>query len=323
MRILVVGANGQLGRDCIQLFSSVQGSADRGGTRLSRPSCGPVLRPLSGSAPCEAVLGLDLPDIDITDPASVAAAFAAFRPNAVVNCAAYTRVDDAESHEGLCSRINADGPANLAAACDAAGAILVHVSTDYVFDGAKPLGQAYVEDDPPAPASAYGRTKLAGEAPVLAYAKGAVLRTAWLYGATGANFLRTMLRLSLRRPPAPIRVVDDQHGSPTWSGSLARQIGRLLGDFHPGLYHATSQGSCTWYGLTRRFFSAAGIDHEVVPIATADYPTPARRPANSVLENRNLKRLGLDAMPPWEEDVDAFARAVVPAWTREILEQTK
>ena len=285
MKILIIGASGQLGQDCKERLAARH-----------------------------ELLCLDRPEIDITDLESIRRHVNAFRPDAVVNCAAYTRVDGAESDEAVCHRVNAEGPINIALALAGTDAALIHISTDYVFDGSKPLGQSYTEEDIPCPVSAYGRTKLAGEDPVLAYEHGAVLRTAWLYGEHGNNFLRTMLRLS--RKPGPIRVVNDQHGSPTWSGSLARQIEHLLDHFRPGLYHATSQGSCTWYDLTKRFFAAAGIDHEVLPISTADYPTPASRPANSVLENQALKRAGIDVMPSWEEDIDANAKAFVKAWSR-------
>lgn len=284
-RILIIGANGQLGRDCGLLFGR----------------------------DCE-VRGLDRPDIDITDARSTSAAIDAFRPDVVVNCAAWTAVDLAESNEEACRRVNADGPANIARALAGSGAILVHISTDYVFDGTKPLFEPYVEDDAPNPRSVYGRTKLEGEAPVLGYARGAVLRTAWLYGAGGKNFLRTMAGLARRNPPGGLRVVGDQWGSPTWSASLARQIAALVGNFTPGLYHATSQGHCSWHQLAVRFLGRCGLACPVAAIATADYPTPARRPANSILENRNLKRLGLDVMPDWEGDVDAFARLVAPEW---------
>lgn len=287
MNLLIVGANGQLGRDC----QTALGAAH--------------------SLSC-----LDLPEIDIADLASVRAWVTRLAPDAVVNCAAYTRVDDAETHAELCHRVNALGPANLAQACAERNAKLIHISTDYVFDGTRPPGEVYTEDDTPNPMSVYGATKLAGEKPVLAYAQGAVLRTAWLYGATGPNFLLTMLRLALRQPPQPIRVVNDQFGTPTWSGRLARQIGRLLEDYRPGLYHATSQGSCSWYDLARRFLTEMEVPHEVIPIPTADYPTPARRPANAVLENRNLKRAGLDVMIPWEADLEAFVALNRLNWMR-------
>ncbi len=287
MKVLIVGANGQLGRDCQVALGA------------------------NHSLTC-----LDLPEIDIADAASVDGWIARLGPDAVVNCAAYTRVDDAETHAGLCRRINADGPANLARACAGLDARLVHISTDYVFDGTRPAGEVYTEDDPPRPASVYGRTKLDGERPVLAYPRGAVLRTAWLYGASGPNFLLTMLRLALRQPPQPIRVVNDQVGTPTWSGRLARQIARLLEDYRPGLYHATSQGQCTWFDLAKRFLAAMDVPHTLIPITTAEYPTPARRPANSVLDNRNLRLAGLDVMIPWEEDLDAFVALNRDAWIR-------
>lgn len=292
MNVLIVGANGQLGRDC----QTALGAA-------------------------HSLVCLDLPEIDIADPASVRAWLTRVAPEAVVNCAAYTRVDDAETHADLCHRVNALGPANLAQVCAERQTKLIHISTDYVFDGTLAPGRAYTESDSPNPTSVYGASKLAGEQPVLACAQGAVLRTAWLYGAAGPNFLLTMLRLALRQPSQPLRVVNDQWGSPTWSGRLARQIGRLLEDYRPGLYHATAQGACTWYDLARRFLAEMGIACETIPIATADYPTPARRPANAVLENRNLQQAGLDVMIPWEADLEAFVAHNRAPWLRR-LQQT-
>ncbi len=289
MKILVTGANGQLGRDCQAVLGAVH-----------QLCC------------------VDLPDIDITDATSVWNWFDRFQPDCVVNCAAYTRVDDAESHADLCEKVNARGPAVLADACRKAGAKMVHISTDYVFDGSKPVPESYVETDQTNPQSVYGRTKLAGEAPVLALPNGAVLRTAWLYGASGNNFPRTMLKLAMRPPEMPFRVVADQYGSPTWSGRLARQIARLLEDFHPGLYHATSHGHCTWHDFACRFLRAAGMKRMPDPIPTSAYPTPAHRPANSILDNAALRARGLDVMLPWEEDVDAFAAIVAPTWKEEI-----
>jgi dTDP-4-dehydrorhamnose reductase len=285
MKILLAGANGQLGRDC----QGVLGAAHE-------------------------LCCLDLPELDIADAASVACWMERFQPDCAVNCAAYTRVDEAESQADLCRAVNALGPRNLAAACQARGARLIHISTDYVFDGVLRPGASYTEDAAPNPLNVYGRTKLDGEEPVLRLEGGAVLRSAWLYGEHGANFLRTMLRLALRQPPQPLRVVDDQTGSPTWSGRLARQIARLLEDFRPGLYHAAAHGSCTWHRLARRFLERMEIPCEVLPIDSAAYPTPARRPANAVLDNRNLRAAGLDVMIPWEEDVDAFAARVRTSW---------
>lgn len=290
MRVLIAGANGQLGRDCQTVLGAVHD-----------------------------LCSLDLPELDIANADSVRAWFTRVNPEAVINCAAYTRVDDAEQQREMAFTVNAQGPATLAAACRVHGARLIHISTDYVFDGRKPRPQVYAEDDTPCPLSVYGRTKLDGEAPVLALAEhGAVLRTAWLYGRTGQNFPRTMLRLALRRPAQPIRVVNDQYGSPTWSGRLARQIARLLEDFQPGLYHATAQGACTWYELAVRFLTAMEVPHTVTSITTTDYPTPAQRPANAVLENHNLKARGLNVMVPWQIDIDAFADSVRSTWIQEL-----
>ena len=289
MKVLIIGANGQLGRDCRTV--------------------------LAESHHLEA---LDLPEIDITSFESVRAWLARCEPDAVVNCAAYTRVDDAETNADICRRVNTDGPDNLARVCAGQQIRLIHISTDYVFDGDLPMGQSYTEDDATNPRSVYGATKLAGERPVLDYEHGAVLRTAWLYGASGPNFLLTMLRLALRQPPPPIRVVNDQVGTPTWSGRLARQIARLLDDFRPGLYHATSQGSCTWYDFAARFLKEMGVPHTLVPITTAEYPTPAKRPRNSILANRNLQRAGMDVMLPWEEDLDTFIRQNRENWIRRV-----
>ncbi len=287
MRILLAGADGQLGRDC----QTVLGAAHD-------------------------LCCLGRPELDITDPAGIERWMRRVKPGCVVNCAAYTRVDEAESRPELCRAVNADGPRHLAAACRRHDALLVHISTDYVFDGTLPPGQAYGEDASPNPLGVYGRAKLEGEAPVLALAGGAVLRTAWLYGAHSDNFLRTMLRLALRRPPQPIRVVADQFGSPTWSGRLARQIARLLEDFRPGLHHAAAQGGCSRCELARFFLGHMDVPHRIVPVTTAEYPVPAPRPANAVLENRNLRAAGLEVMVPWEADVAAFAGRVRETWLR-------
>lgn len=294
MTILISGANGQLGRDCRTVLGA-------------------------GHTLC----CLDLPELDITQRESIEAWLERARPDAVINCAAYTRVDDAEKQAALCQAVNANGPALLAESCGARGIKLLHISTDYVFDGAKPRGAVYTEDDAPCPLGVYGASKLAGEGPVLALSElGAVLRTAWLYGAHGANFPRTMLRLALRTPPQPLRVVNDQTGSPTWSGRLARQIARLLEDFRPGLYHATAEGSCTWFEFAARFLERIDVPHTLLPIATADYPTAARRPQHAVLENRNLKAAGLNVMIDWQRDVDSFAATVREPWLREMKATT-
>ncbi len=287
MKILIVGANGQLGRDCATVLGA-----------------------------CHDITCLDLPECDIANASQTHDWIERVNPDAVVNCAAYTQVDKAEQEQDVCRAINAEGPGNLAAAC--AQRILVHISTDYVFDGRLPPDAVYDEDAPTAPLGTYGKTKLEGEKPVLNLSRGAVLRTAWLYGEHGSNFPRTMVRLALRTPRPPLRVVNDQFGSPTWSGRLARQIARLLEDFTPGLYHATAHGHCTWHQLAQYFLEQLQVPCEIIPVTTAEFPTAAPRPQRSVLRNRNLQRLGLDVMVPWEKDVEAFAQWVRHDWIEEL-----
>jgi dTDP-4-dehydrorhamnose reductase len=255
-------------------------------------------------------------DLDLTDSPAVTAAVAAAKPDVVVNCAAWTAVDAAEEHEDEALAINGNGAANLAAACAEAGVLLVHPSTDYVFDGH--ASAPYAEDAPTAPAGAYGRTKLAGELAVrAALPDGSYLvRTAWLYGAHGKNFVKTMLRLA-RNGTAP-GVVADQHGQPTWTADVATQICALIDASAPaGVYHATSSGQTTWFGFAQEIFRLWNDDQDhnhdperVVltprPIATADYPTPAERPTYSVLGHDAWHKAGIEPIADWK---DALRRA--------------
>jgi dTDP-4-dehydrorhamnose reductase len=253
-------------------------------------------------------------DLDLTDGQAAIAAITAAKPDVVVNCAAWTAVDAAEEHEDEALASNCHGAANLAAACAAAGALLVHPSTDYVFDGHATT--PYAEDAPTAPAGAYGRTKLAGEQAVrAALPDGSYLvRTAWLYGAHGKNFVKTMLRLA-RNGTAP-GVVADQHGQPTWTADVATQICALIDASAPaGIYHATSSGQTTWFGFAEEIFRLWNEDQnndpERVrltprPIGTADYPTPAQRPAYSVLGHDAWHKAGIEPIGDWK---DALRRA--------------
>ncbi len=273
-RWLVVGAHGMLGHDLMEV--------------------------LAGAG--REVVGMDLPEIDITSPDSVAAALEAVAPEMVVNAAAYTAVDAAEEHEELALRVNGDGPAVLAQAIAARPGIrLVHLSTDYVFAG--DAASPYAEDAEPAPRSAYGRTKLAGELAVLAALpeRGLVVRTAWLYGAHGPNFVRTMLDLEVSR--AEVSVVDDQRGQPTWSRDLAAQILALADARAPaGIYHGTSSGHTTWFGLTREIYRLIGADPaRVHPTTTEAFPRPAPRPAYSVLAHERWADIGLAPIRDWRE----------------------
>lgn len=236
------------------------------------------------------VRALDRAALDIGDPGRIDAALDSLKPQVVINAAAYTAVDKAESEREKAFLANELGPRNLARACAARGIPLIHISTDYVFDGAKT--QPYVEEDPVAPLGVYGASKLAGERAVLeAGAKAVILRTAWVYGAHGGNFVKTMLRLGAERDA--LRIVNDQRGCPTAAGDLADAIlriaARLPGATDPalfGIFHCVGTGPTTWFQFAQRIFEMAkpAKTPALTPITTAEYPTPARRPANSVLD---------------------------------------
>ena len=252
----------------------------------------------------------DLPEVDITDPASCAAAVAGH--DVVVNTAAYTAVDRAESDEATAFRINAVGPATLARAVHAAGARMVHISTDYVFagDGSTP----YAEDAPIAPKSAYGRTKAAGEWAVRAECpQSYIVRTAWLYGEHGPNFVKTMARLAGERDT--VSVVTDQAGQPTWTVDLSLALARLIGSDAPfGTYHGTSAGQTTWHGFTQEIFRLLGLDPQrVLTTTSAAFQAPAPRPAYSVLGHDAWGRAGLPTLPDWQTSLATSVRAVVGA----------
>jgi len=283
-RWLVTGAAGMLGRDLTALL------AGRG----------------------EEFTGLARADLDITDGAAVSAALEKYQPSVVVNCAAWTAVDDAETREDAALRLNGDGPANLAATCARLGAVLIQPSTDYVFDGQ--ATRPYREDDAPGPRGAYGRTKLAGERAVLEALpdSGYVVRTAWLYGQHGPSFVRTMLRLA--RAGQPVTVVDDQTGQPTWTADLAAQVVTLVAAGAPaGVYHATSSGQTTWFGLAQEVFelyaastgNGPGRDH-VKPTTSAAYASTATRqtaprPAYSVLGHDAWTKAGIAPIGHWRD----------------------
>jgi dTDP-4-dehydrorhamnose reductase len=271
-RWLVVGCDGMLGQDLVAALGESPGSHD--------------------------VTAVDRDVLDIIDPDACIAAVSGH--DFVVNVAAWTAVDEAESHEAQAFAVNAVGAANLAHACSVAGARMLQVSTDYVFSGE--ANSPYAEDAPLAPRSAYGRTKGAGEWAVRTYLPSAswVVRTAWLYGAHGPNFVKTMARLAAERDT--VSVVDDQRGQPTWTVDLADAIVRLVTSEAPfGIYHGTSSGETTWFGFARAIFSELGLDPaRVTPTTTDAFPRPAPRPAFSVLGHQAWRRAGLDPLPPWQ-----------------------
>jgi dTDP-4-dehydrorhamnose reductase len=237
----------------------------------------------------EADVSLTRSQLDVTDRDAVRAVITG--DDIVINCAAWTDVDGAEDHEDEALRINRDGARNVA---DAAGAVL-YVSTDYVFDGTK--REPYVESDPVNPQSAYGRTKLAGERVTAeANPRHYIVRTSWLFGPGGKNFVETMLGLG-----PEVRVVDDQVGSPTFTGHLADALARLARTEDYGVHHLTASGSCSWFEFAREIFARAGSDTRAEPCTTADFPRPAPRPAYSVLGSERGHRL-----PSWQEGLDAY-----------------
>ena len=279
MKIAIVGSHGQLGRDSLDIL---------GGKHE--------------------IWAGDLADLDITKADQVEALCARERPKVLINCAAFTAVDACETQVEACMAVNARGPELLAKSCRKYGIRLIHVSTDYVFDGERPFPQPYLESDRPHPVSMYGKSKLAGEEAVQAEAGNyAILRTAWLYGIGNRNFLKTMLRLAVADPKRSIRVVNDQHGSLTWSWRLALQIERLLETDLVGVFHATDEGHSTWYEGACFFLDCMGVPYTLEPCTTAEYPTPTKRPTNSILENGRLKAAGCNLMTDWKEDVRLFA----------------
>ncbi|MFE5917813.1 dTDP-4-dehydrorhamnose reductase [Streptomyces sp. NPDC002285] len=292
MRWLVTGAGGMLGRDLVEELRTRD----------------------------EQVTGLDHPALEITDPDAVDRALTAHRPDVVVNCAAYTAVDDAEQDEERALHVNGDGPRILARACAAYGAGLIQVSTDYVFAG--DARTPYAEDAAPAPRTAYGRTKLAGERAVLDELPdaSAVVRVAWLYGVHGRSFVRTMMELEARRDT--VDVVDDQRGQPTWSADVAATIADLgprVGRDMTGVLHATNSGEATWYDLAREVFRLLGADPDRVrPVTGEAFARPAPRPAYSVLAHGRRQRLGLARARDWRTAL----HEALPRIRKETLRET-
>jgi dTDP-4-dehydrorhamnose reductase len=269
MKLLIVGADGQLGTDMARVL-----------------------------APLAAVTALTSHDLDIANRPILKQAIESARPDVVVNCAAWTAVDRAETEPDAAYRVNVLGARNVAQAARHVGARVVYFSTDYVFDGA--ATEPYDEDAPTGPLSVYGRTKLQGEqATREANPDHLILRLAWLYGSTGHNFVRTVLRLAHEKDE--LRIVDDQVGSPTFTEDVVQQLWALLQDGASGTYHCVNTGSASWYEFACQIVHLSGSTVPVVPITTTEYPTAARRPAFSVLSDRHLELEHLNTMRPWQD----------------------
>jgi len=284
VRVLVTGAGGQVGREVVELL---------------------------GTFPHHEVLALGRSELDIADREATLQVCGEWVPEVVINAAAFTAVDACEDHVDKAFSVNTLGPRNLAEGALLTGAHLVHVSTDYVFDGSSAL--PYVEWDETHPLSVYGRSKLAGEHEVLSLAPGAcVVRTSWVCGRYGANMVKTILRMA--GGEGSLRFVDDQRGCPTFADDLAGMLVRLAVARVPGVFHVTNQGPTTWYELARDVVAAAGYDRgRVRPVRTADLdpPRPAPRPLNSVLDNAALRLLGMPALGDYHDALERTVRHLV------------
>jgi len=275
--LLIAGVYGQLGRALDQLASR---------------------RGLS-------VAGCDLDSLDIRDAAAVSELIGRLEPRVVINCAAFTAVDDCETDEATAFAINGTAVGHLAAGCNAAGSALVQISTDYVFDGI--AGRPYSESDPVAPTSAYGRSKLEGERRAADAARHLIVRTAWMYGHGGRNFVEA-IRRQIDNGASSLRVVADQIGSPTYCDDLAEALLDLIDVGALGMVHAANRGLTSWHGFAEEIVRQLGVDVTIAAVATSDYPRPARRPPFSVLDTARLEALIGRRMPSWQDALSRYLR---------------
>ena len=277
-KIIVVGASGQLGTDCLRILSKNYQT-----------------------------IGYSHEQLDICNPAKVQSTLAESQPDIIINCAAFTRVDDCETSKDLAFQINAKGPLFLAQGAKEVGAKLIHISTDYVFDGKREVPQGYVENDPPNPVSVYGKSKLAGEQAIMSETEQyMIIRTAWLFGINGNNFLKTMYRLATSDTIPFLKVINSQYGSFTHTIDLAKQIHRLIEIDGQGIYHASGEGCCTWYDGATYFLKSFGFEKEIKACTEKEFPTKAIRPKNSILCNQHLIDDNINIMPDWQDAIDYF-----------------
>ena len=279
MKVLVTGVRGQLGYDVVRELKKRQ---------------------------IEAV-GVDVEEMDITDPAQTETVIREAAPDAVIHCAAYTAVDAAEDNEELCREVNARGTENVARICGEMNIKMMYLSTDYVFDGKGT--RPWEPDDPRDPLNVYGQTKYEGELAVEKYVKKFfTVRIAWVFGVNGKNFIKTMLNLG--KTHDKLTVVNDQTGSPTYTYDLARLLADMLQTDKYGRYHATNEGICTWYEFACEIFRQAGIDVEVAPVASDEYPSKAKRPENSRMSKKKLKENGFELLPSWQYALKRYLKEI-------------
>ena len=279
MRVLVTGAKGQLGRDLMN--------------ELKRQG-------LEG-------IGVDVEEMDITDPEKCRSVIGQAGADAVIHCAAYTAVDAAEDQAELCRKINGEGTRNVAEACRDAGVKLMYISTDYVFDGEGT--RPWEPDDERAPLNVYGQTKYEGELAIEELLdRYYIIRIAWVFGAAGKNFIKTMLRLG--REKGAVSVVNDQVGSPTYTYDLARLLVDMVQTEHYGRYHATNEGECIWYEFACEIFRQAGLEVQVTPVSSEAFAAKAKRPANSRMSKEKLTEKGFVRLPDWQDALKRFLKVI-------------
>ncbi len=280
MKIIVTGANGQLGTDVTAQLRK----------------CG------------HTVVAADIAELDITDSSAVEVFFKNEKPDAVIHCAAYTNVDGAETDREICKKINADGTKNIAIACKKHGAKLLYTSTDYVFDGKGT--EAFETDAATAPCNYYGETKLMGEIAVKENCdKFFIVRISWVFGKNGKNFVKTMLRLSKERDE--ITVVCDQIGSPTYTPDLAQLFCEMIETDKYGIYHATNENYCSWAEFAAETMRISGAKTKIIPVASSEYKTVAVRPANSRMSKASLDKAGFSRLPSWQNALERFISEIL------------
>lgn len=279
MKVLVTGVRGQLGYDVVRELKKRQ---------------------------IETV-GVDVEEMDITDPAQTETVIREAAPDAVIHCAAYTAVDAAEDNEELCREVNARGTENVARICGEMNIKMMYISTDYVFDGKGT--RPWEPDDPRDPLNVYGQTKYEGELAVEKYVKKFfTVRIAWVFGVNGKNFIKTMLNLG--KTHDKLTVVNDQTGSPTYTYDLARLLADMIQTEKYGRFHATNEGICTWYEFACEIFRQAGIDVEVAPVTSDEYPSKAKRPENSRMSKKKLKENGFELLPSWQDALKRYLKEI-------------